>query len=116
MIKKIKNLEQFYEAKSLAVGSKNVSATLSVHFGSKPTQPKRKRLWHPNKYGQTASDSSESSDGSWFPGQDYRSDTHMANIPNSMAKDDIKSRWVPPNSVPVNDNYPSSVLHNGGYL
>ena len=32
VIKEIKNLEQFYEAKVLAVGSKDFSATLSVHF------------------------------------------------------------------------------------
>ena len=42
VIKEIDNLEQFHEAKVLAVGSKNVSATFSVHFGSKPTHPKQR--------------------------------------------------------------------------
>ena len=59
---------------------------------------------------------SDSSDGSY---RYYRPDTPvtpMADIPNSTAKDDMKSRWVPPNSVHRNDNYPSSVLNKGGYL
>jgi hypothetical protein len=36
VIKDIENLEQFYEAKVLAIGSRNVPETASVHFGSKP--------------------------------------------------------------------------------
>ena len=105
-IKEIKNLEQFYEAKVLAVGSKNVSATPSVHFGSKPV-PR-------GPDGQRLDDESSSSDVSyvWYD----RPNTPMANIPNSTANDDMKSRWVPPNSVPGNNDYPSSVIHKGGYL
>ena len=120
MIKEIENLEKFYEAKILAVSSKDVSSTLSVHFGSKPTQPNQKKPWHPKYvYGQMASDSSSISDGSKYPGRDYMPDTHptpKADIPNSTAEDDMKSRWVPPNSVHGNDDYPSSVLNKGGYL
>ena len=33
VIRDIENLEQFYEAKVLAIGSGNVPATTSVHFG-----------------------------------------------------------------------------------
>ena len=42
VIRDIENIEQFYKAKVLAIGSRNVPATTSVHFGSKPTQPKEK--------------------------------------------------------------------------
>ena len=57
---------------------------------------------------------SDSSDGSY---RYYRPDTPvtpMADTPNFIAEDDMKSRWVPPNSVHRNDNYPSSVLNKGG--
>ena len=64
VIRDIENLEKFYEAKVLAISSGDKPETTSVHFGSKPTQPKEKKPWHPNKYGQTASDSSYSSDRS----------------------------------------------------
>ena len=117
VIKDIENLEQFYEAKVLAISSGDKPETTSVHFGSKPMQPKEKKPWHPKYvYGRTASDSSSSLDGSWFPGRDYRPDTPMANTPNSKAKDDRKSRWVPPNSVHGNNNYHSFVLKKDGYL
>ena len=86
VIKDIENLEQFYEAKVLAIGSGNVPATTSGHFGSQPTKPKEKKPWHPNKYGQTASDSSYSSDGSWFPGRDDAPDTPEADTSNSKAE------------------------------
>ena len=42
VIKDIENLVCFYEAKVLAIGSRNVSETTSVHLGSKPTQPKKR--------------------------------------------------------------------------
>ena len=117
VIKDIKNLERFYEAKVLAIGSKNESETTSVHFGSKPTQPKEKKPWHPKYvYGRTASDSSSNSDGSWYPERDYRPDTPLTDTPNSKAKDNMKSRWGPPTSVHGNNNYPSSVLNKDGYL
>ena len=111
VIRDIENLEQFYEAKVLAIRSGDKPETTSVHFGSEPTQPKEKKPWHLKYlYGQTASDSSSRSDRDWIPGMNSRLDTLMANIPNSTAKDDMKSKWVPPNLVPGNNDYPSSVL------
>ena len=59
---------------------------------------------------------SNSLDRSWFPGRDDVPDTPMANIPNSKAEDNMKSRWVPPTSVHGNKDYPSSVLNKDGYL
>ncbi len=65
VIRDIKNLEQFYEAKVLVISSGDKPETTSVHFGSKPTQPKEKKPWHPKYvYGQTASDSSSRLDRS----------------------------------------------------
>jgi hypothetical protein len=117
VIKDIENPEQFYEAKVLAINSGDKPETTSVHFGSKPTQPKEKKPWHPKYvYGQMASDSFSSSDGSWLPGRDDVPDTPLAAIPNSKAKEKMKSRWVPPTSVHGNDDYPSSVLNKDGYL
>ena len=40
----------------------------------------------------------------------------MADTSNSKAEDDMKSRWVPPNSVHGKDYYQSSVLNKDGYL
>ena len=112
VIRDIENLEQFYEAKVLVISSGDKPETMSVHFGSKPTQPNEKRPWHPKYlYVQTASDSSSISDGSWFPGHDDVPDTPPAAIPNSKAKEKMKSRWVPPTSVHGNNYYPSSVLN-----
>ena len=115
VIKDIENLEQFYEAKVLAIGSGNVPATTSGHFGPQPTKPKEKKPWHPNKYGQTASDSSYSSDGSWFPGRDDVPDTPLANTPK-QAEVKMRSMWGNPPSVRGNNDYPSSVLNKDGYL
>ena len=42
VIKDIENLEQFYEAKVLAICSTTVSKKPAVSFGSKPTMPKQK--------------------------------------------------------------------------
>jgi hypothetical protein len=67
VIKDIKNLEQFYDAKVLAIRSTTVSEKPTVSFGQAPTLPKPKPI---GPYG----DSSQS-DGSWFPGRDYRPDT-----------------------------------------
>jgi hypothetical protein len=117
VIRDIENLEQFYEAKVLAISSGDKPETRPVHFGSEPTQPKEKKPWHLKYlYGQTASDSSSSSNGSWFPGRDVVPDTPPAAIPNSKAKEKMKSRWVPPTSVHGNNYYPSSVLNKDGYL
>jgi len=43
VIKDVENLEHFYKAKVLVIGSKRKSETSSVHFGSKPTQTKEKQ-------------------------------------------------------------------------
>jgi hypothetical protein len=40
VIRDIENLEQFYEAKVLAISSGDKPETTSVHFGSTPMQPK----------------------------------------------------------------------------
>ncbi len=67
MIKDIEDLEQFYDARVLAICSKPASDKPTVSFGQAPTLPKPKPI---GPYG----DSIES-DGSWFPGRDYRPDT-----------------------------------------
>jgi len=59
VIKDIKNLEQFYDAKVLAICSTIVSKKPAVSFGSKLTMPKQKPV--DNMYG----DSSES-EGSYL--------------------------------------------------
>ena len=56
-----------------------------------------------------------SSDGSYRYYRPDTPDTPMANIPTSKAEDDMKSKWVPP-AVHGKHDYPSSVLHKGGYL
>ena len=73
VIKDITNLEQFYDAKVLAICSTTVSKKQTVLFGSKPNMPKPKPI---GPYG----DSSES-DGSWFPGRDSRPDTPEPKTP-----------------------------------
>jgi hypothetical protein len=40
----------------------------------------------------------------------------MEDIPKSKAVDDMKSSWVPPDSVHGNDDYHSYALDKGGYL
>ena len=118
VIKEIKNLEQFYEAKVLAAGSIFDPAVYKVRFGSRPVPLDSKgRKVHPRgPDGSNMDGESDSSDGSYIY---YRPDTPvtpMANTPNSIALDDMKSRWVPPNSVHGYYNYPSSVLNKNGYL
>jgi hypothetical protein len=117
VIKDIENLEKFYESKVLAIGSRSVSASPAVHFGSKPTKPKEKNPWHPKYiYGRMASDSSSSSDdGSWFPERDEVPNTPM---PKTARETDVqmRGRWGPPSSVNGNNDYSSSVLKKEGYL
>jgi hypothetical protein len=43
VIRDIENLEQFYEAKVLAISSGDKPETTSVHFGSKPTHSPKRR-------------------------------------------------------------------------
>jgi hypothetical protein len=92
VIKDIENLEQFYEAKVLAIGSRNVPETASVHFGSKPVPLDSKgRKLHPRgPDGSRLDDESESSWGSYLYYD--RPDTPVANSRNSKAKDNMKSR------------------------
>ena len=116
MIKEIKNLEQFYEAKVLAAGSIFDPKICKVRFGSKPVplDPNGQKLHPRGPDGSRMDGENSSSDGSYvYYG---RPDTPMANTPNSKADNDMKSRWVPPNSVHGNDYYHSSVLNKDGYL
>ena len=123
MIKDIENLEQFYDAKVLAIGSKYVSKT-TVHFGSKPTKPQEKKPQQlPYMYGNTSSD--ESDNRSFLPGRNDVPDTPFSKTPRQAKirmqgmwgnQDDKKSRWGPPTLVRGNDNYNSSVLDKGSYL
>jgi hypothetical protein len=129
VIKDIENLEQFFDAKVLAIGSKRKSETSSVHFGSEPTKGKAKKLkpWQergePYIYGFTSSDDT---DGSWYPGRDDKPDTPEPDTPKQAErkaatmwgnpKVDKKQRWGPPTSVSGNDDYSSSVLNKDGYL
>jgi hypothetical protein len=129
VIKDIENLEQFFDAKVLAIGSKRKSETTAVHFGSKPTKDKAKKMkpWQvrgePYMYGDTSSDDT---DGSWFPGRDDVPDTPVPNTPEQAElkaatmwgnpKVDKIPRWGPPTSVSGNDDYCSSVLKKDGYL
>ena len=102
VIKEIENLERYYEAKVQADGSKIISKTLTVHFGSKP------QTYPPNFFGWGGDDTTSSLDN----GASLFSDT-----PNTpMAGDDLSSRWVPPASVNKDGDYHSSVLKNDGYM
>ena len=116
VIKDIENLEQFYEAKVLAISSGNVPKTASVNFGSKPVplDSKGQKLHPRGPDGSRLDDESESSWGSYLYYD--RPDTPVADTPNSKAKDNMKSRWGPPTSVHGNNDYPSSVLNKDGYL
>ena len=67
VIKDIENLDQFYNARVLAVCSQPVSEKPTVSFGPAPTFPKPKSI---GPYGD-----SSKSDGSWVPGKIYRPDT-----------------------------------------
>ena len=88
----------------------------SVCFGSKPVPlgPNGQKLHPRGPDGRRLDDETSSSDGSYRYYE--RPDTPMADTPNSKAEDDMKSRWVPPNSVHGNDDYHSSVLNKDGYL
>ena len=98
VVKKIDNLERYYEAKVQAGGSKVIPKTLEVHFGSKSTYP-------PKICGRGGDDTTSSLDD----GALLFSDTPMAG-------DNLSSRWVPPTSVNEDDDYNSSALKKGGQL
>ncbi len=72
VIKDIENLEQFYDARVLAICSKPVSEKPTVSFGPASTMTENKQKPDYPMYGFP---DEESSDGSWFPGRDYRPDT-----------------------------------------
>jgi hypothetical protein len=123
VIEEIENLEQFYESKVLDAGSIFDPKVYKVRFGSRPVplDANGQKLHPRGSDGSRMNGKSESSDGSYRYYE--RPDTPMGNppspmadTPNSMAKDDMKSRWVPPNLVHRNDNYHSSVLNKGDYL
>ena len=103
VVKEIENLERNYEAKVLAAGSKVISKSLTVHFGSKP------QTYPPKICGQGGGDDTTSSSDE---GASLFSDA--TNTP--MAGDDLSSRWVPPTSLNEDDDYNSSVLKKGGHL
>ena len=115
VIKDIENLEQFYEAKVLAISSGNKPETTSVHFGSKPVPLDSKgRKLHPRgPDGSRLDDESESSNGSYL----YY-ETLDTLLPETPREYDVRMRgmWGNPPSVHGNDNYPSSVLNKDGYL
>ena len=116
VIKEIKNLEQFYDAKVLAAGSIFNPRAYKVRFGDKPVPlDSHGQKLHPcEPDGSRMDGKSKSSDWSyrWYE----RPNTPMSNTPNYQAKDNMKSRWVPPNSVHRNNNYHSSVFNKDGYL
>ena len=89
VVKKIENLERFYEAKVQAGGSKIIPKSLKVNFGSESVA---------------------------FPSTCDK-DGHVTGSPLfSDDKEDFGSRWVPPNSVNKEDDYNSSALKKGGHL
>ena len=93
VVKEIKNLEHYYEAKVQAVGSKIIPQNLTVHFGSKSVAL------------PTTSDNDNDDMGSPLF-SDHSSDV----------KEDFGSRWVSPNSVNKEDDYNFSALNKSGYL
>ena len=116
VIKDIENLERFYEAKVLAISSRNIfdPAVFKVCFGTGnlPVGPNGTLIHPRGPDGSRLDGESDSSDDSC----DSIRSTPQAAIPKSKAKDNMKSRWGPPTSVHGNDDYPSSVLNKDGYL
>ncbi len=92
VIKDIKNLEQFYDARVLAICSTTDSEKPTVSFGPvsmMPEQVKKPDTWmysHPD---------SKSLDGSWFPGRDDRPDTPEPET-EQQAKAWLREMWVEP--------------------
>ncbi len=123
VIKDIENLEQFYDAKVLAIGSKNVSKKPAVSFKTKLTMPKQEQKPAYYIYGDT--DPNDSDNRSFYPGRNDVPDTPLPKTPRQAKiqmrgmwgnQDDKKSRWGPPTLVHGNNNYLSSVLDKGSYL
>ena len=105
---------KFYDAKVLAISSRNKSETTAVHFGSKPTKDKAKKSWQvrgePYMYGDTSSDDT---DGSYLYHE--RPETPVPDTPR-QAEFKAATMWGNPPSVSGNDDYSSSVLKKDGYL
>ena len=113
VIKDIENLEQFYDARVLAIGSTPVSEKPKVSFEPTlsildPTEFKakygtRKIPWGPNGElmhprgpdDRRLDDESESSDGSWYPERDYRPNTPEPET-KQQAKARLREMWVEP--------------------
>jgi hypothetical protein len=113
VIKDIENLEQFYDARVLAVCSKPVSEKPSVTFETEPSifDPANFKakystgkipcgpngeLAHPvGPDGRRLDGESESSDGSWYPEQNYRPDTPEPET-EQQAKARLREMWVEP--------------------
>ena len=109
VIKDIENLEQFYDAKVLAICSTTVSEKPTVSFGSTPTifDPTNFKakfgtgkipcgpngvMMHPHGPDGRRLDDESSSDGSWFPGRDARPDTPKPLTPR-QAKYRTQGMW-----------------------
>ena len=84
VIKDIENLEQFYDAKVLAIHSTTVSEKPAVSFGLKPNMPKQKPI---GPYGN-----SSESDRSWYPEKGYRPDTPEPETPQ-QAELRLQGMW-----------------------
>jgi hypothetical protein len=132
VIKEIENLEKFYKAKVLAGDIFFDPSLFKAQFDTRkiPWGPKGVMMHPRGPNGSSLDGKRNSSGGSWYPGQDARPDTPLANTPKSEAKEAKKLRWVPPNlsgddkksrwgpstSVCGNNNYPSSALQKDSYL
>jgi hypothetical protein len=139
VIKDIENLEQFFDARVLAIGSKGKSEITAVDSGSicDPVVFKAKYgtgmiPWGPNGTlmhprgpdGSRLDGESDSSEGSYVYYE--RPDTPAPDTPEQARRKaattcgntnaDKKQRWGPPISVSGNDDYCSSVLKKDGYL
>ena len=92
VIKDIENLDQFYDARVLAICSTTKSKKPTVSFGLVSTMPEQVKK--PNTWMYSHPDS-ESSDGSWFPGWDARPDTPKPET-KQQAKARLREMWVEP--------------------
>jgi len=114
VIKDIENLEKFYDAKVLAIKSRDNSETTAVHFGSQPIKHKGKKP-KDTMYGGSIypSDTDYETDGSYIYYE--RLDTPAPDTPKQAALK-AATMWGNPPKVQRNDDYPSSVLSKDVYL
>ena len=92
VIKDIEQLDQFYDARVLAIFSTTKSEKPTVSFGPVLTIPQQVKKPDTPMYGYP---DEESSDGSWYPGKDYRPDTPEPKTPQ-QAKARLREIWVEP--------------------